>query len=110
MAVGQKTEKEDARVLISMDQEGIILGKAADLQKQGVTNNSELEGSFIKLTNDGVFLGSKGQFYINTKNVYIDDSTAHKKTEANPNGPWKGAAFGLGQDVQDWTKMGLAII
>jgi len=114
MAVGQKTDNEDARTLISIDKEGIILGKAADLQKEGVSNNSELEGSFIKLTNEGVFLGSKGQFYINTTNVYIDDSTVHKSDYIGADGEtrtaWKGAAFGLGHNVKDWTKMGLAII
>ena len=107
MAVGQKTGNDDTRILISMDEEGIILGKAADLAtiENGIkVRNDALEGSFIKLTNEGVFLGSKGQFYINTTNVYIDDSTAHKQTQSNPNGIWKGAAFGLGQGMKDWSK------
>jgi len=93
------TETNNIRNLILMDSEGITLGNASVVSTAAIEhkNNDDYKGSFVKISQDGIRIGSSSNLYIRTSNVFLDDST-------NLTTGTTGTGFGLGYGVKDWSK------
>ena len=101
MAIGNNNATgSDKRNLILMDSGGITLGNASAVTTASVNHASgtDYAGSFVKISEDGIRVGSTGHLYIRSQNVFLDtavDMTAGKT----------GTGFGLGQmsTPEEWS-------